>query len=87
MGISADSIPRYAEPTLDELKGTGEDGPTCRDCVYCKEVEKTFNGLTEYLSACVFEVYHASTWEELTDASIDYVEPTDAACRDFKEDR
>lgn len=60
---------------------------TCGDCLCCKDVERRQNGMTEYLGACVFEVYQACTLRELYRAELMHVDPTDEACSDFRPDK
>jgi hypothetical protein len=81
MAVMADGIPRYAEPSWAEL--AGDTGPCCGDCRCFKDVCRCQNGLTEYVGACVFEVFEASTPDELADADVVHVSPTDPACEDF----
>lgn len=78
------TVSRYAPPTWEELNHL-ELRKTCADCAYCKEISKSQNGLTEYFSACVFEVYQADTFDKLSTADIVHVEPDEEACTDFKE--
>lgn len=84
VNVSPNSIPRYAEPTWDELREDEED-PGCRDCAYYKEVQVRQNGLTEYVGTCVYEAFQADTFDALKDAEIASADPTDEPCRDFKE--
>ena len=86
MSVNADSIPRYAEPTWDELSA---QEPTCGDCAYYREVTQVqgANKFVHCIGVCIFDVFQANTFKELAKADLVEVDPTDEPCRDYKEDK
>lgn len=84
MGVNPDTIPRYAEPTPDELNSVVAE--TCQDCDYYKEVhsKQESNGFVHCVCVCVFEVFQSDTFNELAMADLVEVEPTEEACSDFR---
>lgn len=84
MAVDPDGIPRYAPPTWDELNAA-DNQPLCGKCLYFKEVEKSKNGLTEYVGVCVFEVFWARASKQLEDADVPYMEPDLSPCNDYVE--
>lgn len=59
----------------------------CGNCRFYKELERSQNGLTEYIGVCVCDVFNAKTGRKLADADISYMEPDWLPCQDYKEKR
>lgn len=81
--MRAESIPRYAQPTWEELNAA-DGAPTCGDCIFYREVMRAERGRIEYVGACVREVFRAETHDQLDVAELPYVEPGWADCDNFE---
>lgn len=80
--VNPETIPRYAQPMEP-----ANEGPTCGECIFWKEMatRNRANETVHWHGACVFEIYNASTPDELAGAEILANEPEEEACRDFRE--
>lgn len=61
------------------------DEDTCGSCLYYRDVERTQNGLTEYVGVCVYEICMAVEEEERRAAKVTCVDPDFEACEDYEE--
>lgn len=66
-----------------------EQRRTCGDCRFLKDLERSQNGLTEYVGACVVEVFRAALADDpelaLTCAELYEAWSEDEACADWEE--
>lgn len=58
---------------------------TCGSCLYFKDMERSQNGLTEYVGVCVHETCMAIDEEELRAAKVASVDPHCEACEEYEE--
>lgn len=79
--VNPDSIPRYAQPMDAEPPLR-----TCGGCRFYKElrVRNDADRSVHCVGACVYEVFHARTPDELAVADVSWVEPDDEACGDWE---
>lgn len=77
----------YQDPRLQPPEEPEQE--TCGDCDYYRDVcsKQKANGVTHCIGVCIYEVFQADTFEQLTKADLVEVDPTGEPCEDFKEDK
>lgn len=79
----------YKDGRLQPPEGREAEPETCGGCIYYRDVTHVHvaNGMTHCVGACVFEVYHAGSWDELSAAELPEAIPNDDACEDYREEK